>query len=287
MSVRSQKWVTADGETHKAYAARWYDAAGKYRAKQFERRRDAVAHERKVRRELEDGVHVPDAETATISAVVPLLIARKRAEDLEGDSIKVVEIRTRLHIEPLECPKEIPNGWDGKLGDLRLTKLTTPMVDAFQLLLLQTMSRYLARRVLWLFKEIVQEAIRRNLLKRDPTAEINIARKTREEAPLRIGEHIPDKSDVLAILDAVSPEREVSNRGDYGVRSKPFRRLRWFTLFMVAAFTGLRASELRALVWRNVDFIACVIHVTQRANRVGEIGPPKSKAAYREVPMSP
>jgi hypothetical protein len=60
----------------------------------------------------------------------------------------------------------------------------------------------------------------------------------------------------------------------------------WFILILTAAFTGMRSSELRALIWRNVDLVRRVIHVAQRANRRGEIGPPKSKAGYRDIPIS-
>ena len=58
--------------------------------------------------------------------------------------------------------------------------------------------------------------------------------------------------------------------------------------FLIAAiFTGMRASELRGLSWDDVDFDAGVIRVTQRADRWNVMGPPKSKAGRREIPMTP
>src|SRR5262249_23918587 len=51
--------------------------------------------------------------------------------------------------------------------------------------------------------------------------------------------------------------------------------------------TGLRASEMRALTWDAVDFERNVLHVRQRANLWCEMGPPKSAAGERELPMSP
>lgn len=62
---------------------------------------------------------------------------------------------------------------------------------------------------------------------------------------------------------------------------------RWRPLIVTAIFTGLRASELRGLTWVDVDFKRCVLHVRQRADRYNEIGPPKSKAGNRDVPLSP
>ncbi len=60
----------------------------------------------------------------------------------------------------------------------------------------------------------------------------------------------------------------------------------WHPLFFAAAFTGMRSSELRALIWPNVDLDGCVIHVRQRADTVGKIGPCKSEAGYRDIQIS-
>ena len=54
-------------------------------------------------------------------------------------------------------------------------------------------------------------------------------------------------------------------------------------LFRVAAFTGLRLGELRALRWRDVDFAGRIVHVRQ--NYVaGEFTSPKGKRV-RSVPL--
>jgi integrase len=54
-------------------------------------------------------------------------------------------------------------------------------------------------------------------------------------------------------------------------------------LFKVAAFTGLRMGELRALRWRDVDFAKRTIHVRGSFTR-GHHGPPKS-GKVRSVPL--
>jgi integrase len=54
-------------------------------------------------------------------------------------------------------------------------------------------------------------------------------------------------------------------------------------LILVAAFTGLRMGELRALRWRDVDFANRIVHVRRSFTGTGE-GPPKSGAA-RSVPL--
>jgi integrase len=50
---------------------------------------------------------------------------------------------------------------------------------------------------------------------------------------------------------------------------------------------GARASELRGLPWRDVDLDAGVVHVRQRADKGGNIGPPKSKRGKRDIPLAP
>lgn len=57
------------------------------------------------------------------------------------------------------------------------------------------------------------------------------------------------------------------------------------TLFLTAAFAGLRMGELLALTWRDVDFARSRIHV-RRAVRNNRVGLPKG-GKVRSVPMQP
>lgn len=61
----------------------------------------------------------------------------------------------------------------------------------------------------------------------------------------------------------------------------------WRPLIVTAIFTGMRASELRGLTWDHVDSEAGIIKVRQRADQWGEIGPTKSKAGVRDIPLAP
>ncbi len=58
-------------------------------------------------------------------------------------------------------------------------------------------------------------------------------------------------------------------------------------LVMTAIFTGLRASKLRGLRWSDIDMKLATITVSQRADKFGEIGPPKPEAGYRTNPIPP
>lgn len=96
---------------------------------------------------------------------------------------------------------------------------------------------------------------------------VRIERNTREQRPLGVGVDLPSKSEVQALLQHAA-----------GVH-----RPRLVTLI----FTGLRASELRAQQWSNVDFAARTLCVRARADEWGAIGATKSRHGYRDIPMSP
>lgn len=57
-------------------------------------------------------------------------------------------------------------------------------------------------------------------------------------------------------------------------------------LYLTAAFTGLRASELRALRWRSVDFADSIVHVERGFTDEGGEDLPKSYRV-RSVPLMP
>ena len=52
---------------------------------------------------------------------------------------------------------------------------------------------------------------------------------------------------------------------------------KWRPFLVTAIFTGLRASELRGLPWRDVDLTRGELHVRQRADRYNAIGKLKSE----------
>ena len=54
-------------------------------------------------------------------------------------------------------------------------------------------------------------------------------------------------------------------------------------LYLVAAFTGLRMGELRALRWRDVDFAKSLVHVRRNVTRAVEDDPKSGKV--RSVPL--
>ncbi len=62
---------------------------------------------------------------------------------------------------------------------------------------------------------------------------------------------------------------------------------RWRAFLIVAVFCGLRASELRGLRWQDVNLEDGKLSVAQRADAWLHIGPPKSAAGKRDIPLTP
>jgi len=95
------------------------------------------------------------------------------------------------------------------------------------------------------------------------------ADQRRRNDTLEVGVDVPTPSETRAIIAALD------------------KNARWRPLLLTAIFTGLRASELRGLRWKDVDLRRGELRVRQRADRYGKIGPLKSRASGRTVPLPP
>jgi integrase len=158
---------------------------------------------------------------------------------------------------------------DTRLGATKLASLTTPRIEKFRdNLLADGLSRLLAKRVLGALKAILKDAKRRGNVAQNVAVDVKIDTNSRSKEKPKIGKDIPSREEIRRILEAA-----------------PEGRAR--ALIMTAAFTGLRASELRGLRWEDVDLKHNVIHVRQRADRYNEIGRPKSASGERTVPIGP
>jgi integrase len=181
-------------------------------------------------------------------------LKRSELEGLERATLRQYRNHADLHIVPV-------------IGSVKLAKLSTPVVQAYRDKLLETRSRPLAKKVLASLKSVIGEAMRRGLVAQNTASMVTIDAKKRERAKLEVGRDIPTLADVRALLE----------RAD----------CRWRPLLVTATFTGMRASELRGLTWSAVDFERRTIQVRQRADQWNVLGPPKSAAGSRTIPMSP
>jgi integrase len=226
------------------------DQQGKRRAKQFKTKADAVSYETKVRGEIVAGIHVADSASITVKEAADIWLAACEANGLEEATTRAYRNHVNRHIVPL-------------LGEVRLSRLTTPVAQDFVERLAKDRSRVMVAKVTNSLKQIVNEMMRRGRAATNPVLVVRLPDSARDEEP----PEFPTAEEIKLLLERAS--------GDL----RP--------LIHTGMLTGMRPSELRGLTWEHVDFKEGMIRVRQRADRLGKIGRPKSKAGRRDIPIGP
>jgi integrase len=254
MAIRKRSWISGKGE-QTAWVVDYKDQKGKRRLKTFAKQKHAKAWwEGQAAYEVKQGTHTPASASITVAQAAENWIKRAELEGRERSTIVQKRQHVELHINPL-------------IGNLKLSELTAPGMEGVKDKLLDKLSRPTAKKVMTSIKGILSEAQRRGHVAQNVAQNVSIKMDGRHKRKLRAGVDIPSREEIQKILHALEG--------------------RWRPVLVTAIFTGLRASELRGLIWENVDFEARVIHVRQRADKWGAIGSPKSEAGDRAVPMSP
>jgi integrase len=150
-----------------------------------------------------------------------------------------------------------------------LSSLTTPLIHEFDgQLRAAGRSVAMRRKVLTNLKTVLAFAQGRGLVAQNVARDVRIKVDTRVTGgPLRAGVDFPTPAELNLLIE--------KSEG------------RWRPFIITAIFTGMRLSELRGLAWENVDLDGGIIHVRQRASGWSKLGPPKSKAGKRDIPLSP
>jgi len=245
MSVRKRKWTTRRGEAKEAWVVDYVDQDGDRHIETFQKQKDAKSFHDKVGVDVRKGDHIAPSKSETVKEAAERWIKRVEANGRERGTLRQYRQHIDLHINP-------------RIGGIKLAHLTGGKVEAFRDDLLTSMSRPLARKVLTSLKSILKVAKRGQV-----AADVSIARDKRKRK-LEMGVEIPTPDEIKRLLQA---------EGDMQPR----------TLLTVAIFTGLRASELRGLRWKDVDLKHSEVHVRQRADRFNSIGAPKSETSVRKV----
>jgi integrase len=247
MSVRRRTWTTASGERREAWIVDYADQDGDRHIETFDRKKNADARHDAVRIDVRKGEHVAPSKSETLAEAAERWIKRVEANGRERGTLRQYRQHLDLHILP-------------RVGNIKLAHLTAARVEAFRDDLLASMSRPLARKVLTSLKSILKVAKRPQV-----AADVSIAADKRRHR-LEAGKDFPTPEEAKRLLTAAATA---------DIRPR--------TVLTVAISTGLRASELRGLRWRDVDLRHGELHVRQRADRFNTIGAPKSGSSVRKV----
>ncbi len=270
-SVRKREWTSPKGEDKSAWVVDYFDQAGKRRLKTFARKKEADAYAATAVVEVRSGVHTPDSQSITVSDAAKLWLASCGA--LERTTVDSYRNHVELHINPF-------------LGGTKLSQLTAPMVREFEDKLRRgeplpgeatghKRSPAMVKRIIGSLGFALADVQERGLIARNVVRDLRGSRKKgkerhaerRQKGRLKVGVDIPSPEEIKAIVGALDGK--------------------WRPILMTAIFTGLRASELRGLRWADVDLGRRELHVRQRADRYNMIGPPKTAAGERVIPIPP
>jgi integrase len=266
MSVRKRTWVTRKRETKEAWIADFTDGSGKRHIRTFKQKKAADLYEANVTSAVGAGTHVSLDGNLTIADAAVDWIKRVEANGMRNDgpaeraTVRQYREHVRLHIVP-------------RAGKLKLAKLTKKDVENFRDGLLKKgegedapkpMSRAMAIKVLTSFKSLLKVAGVGH-----HAADVTLGNKKRSQRKLEIGRDIPTPAEIKRLIDASKDN------------------LKKHAMLRTLVFTGLRASELRGLRWRDVDRTHGELHVRQRADRFNDIGSPKTKESRRTIPIGP
>src|SRR5262245_38445837 len=259
MAIRKRTWTTAKGEQREALVVDYTDQAGERHIETFARKKDADARQADVKVAVKKGIHVAASNSVTVAEATARWIESAEVE-LERATAKTYREHVKLHIVPF-------------IGRVRLSEMSVPMVSKFRDELRKAgRSPALVRKILVSLGSLIADAQDHGLVAYNAFRELRPNRKRGKDRQatlwqnrkLQIGVNIPTPDEISLILHHAPA--------------------RWRTLLLVAAYTGLRASELRGLRWEDVEFSANEIHIRQRADRFNDIGA-LSASSHRTIPF--
>ena len=265
MSVRKRKWVTRKGDEREAWIVDYVDRNGARCIETFAKKKEADERETAINGDKIAGTFVAPRKSITVKQAGESWIKAAEAAKLERATIAQYRQHLDLHIGPF-------------IGTVKLSDLNAAGVRLFADQLRkaeQPRSPALIRKIIVSLGSLFADAQEQGLAARNPVRDLHRGQQRgkkrrverRQRGKLKAGVDIPLPAEIAAIV--------ANLKG------------RWRPLIMTVIFTGLRASELRGLRWGDVDLKGSKLHVRQRADRYNKIGPPKSEAAEREVPLPP
>jgi integrase len=227
MSVRKRTWRNADGSQGEAWVVAYTDHEGKRRIRSFEKKREADAYHASVRTDLRSGIHVPDSQSVTVAEAGRLWLERCEADGLERSTLECYQQHLERHIIPL-------------IGAVKLSRLSVPMVRAFEDKLAIDRSPTMVRKARISLGALLTDAQERGLVGQNVVRALRARRRrgkdaraaARQNGKLLVGVDIPSPDEIRAIIAAASDGGDSDGQ-------RP--------LLLTAIFTGLRISELRGL----------------------------------------
>lgn len=272
-AIRKRTWRTATGEVRTAFAVNVEGEGARVR-KQFATRREADAYRVEIENQKRVGTFRSDASKVTVGEVAERFLAhceerRKRKERMTQRNYDVYEGHVRNYIAPEAAPvttrtnkRLVP--FTGHIGGVKLAHLTTGRVNDYRdSLRMAGVSVVTTRKILGTLLQILNFAVSRDYVAINAAKDVKVIGR-RDEGAKKI---VPPSKDAMRRLIEVADE-------DFRVK------------LIFASATGLRAGELHALRWKNIDLEKGEVIVETRVDSYGEEDVTKTAAGMRSVPLA-
>jgi integrase len=252
-TIRKRQWLS-NGIVKSSWICAYADQSGKRHIKTFISKSEATRWSVEALHQVAAGVHTPASASITVGECFTRWIAHSEAEGLERSTVRQRQQHLKLHVAPF-------------IGAVKLSAFTRPHAHKFADRLRDSgRSLSMRKKVITNLGSAIGLAMDQGLVAQNVVRGLKVRGSDREDGgPLRAGVDFPTKAELKVMLDNVSDKHRA--------------------FICVLIFTGMRASEIRGLRWGNV--VDGVAHIRQRADFWGQIGPPKSKAGSRDIPLAP
>ncbi|MEI9404450.1 site-specific integrase [Mesorhizobium argentiipisi] len=265
MSIRKRTWSDKDGKVKQAFVVDYFDQHKKRHIKTFKTKEAAKTWAATTVLQVKANTHVPDSKSITVEEATKLWIGQCELDGLEPTTIEGYKKHQEYIVE--------------YIGN---TKLNTVAVETARYLETKLRdarkSANVARAVVQSLGAVIAEAVELGKVTHNPLRERRRKRRgaeaKRHKQQLKPGVDMPLPDEMRKIIESAPVKM---------IKGRPTNYYRVF--IHTAAFTGLRASELRGLRWEDVDLKEGYVNVTQRADRSKRISSPKSDAGRRRLPI--
>lgn len=257
-TVTKRTWKTSKGEVRTAWRVDFVDAANNRHRKQFATKREAENHRIEIEGQVRGGTFRPDASKITVLATCDAFLEKYEARMVRGERVS----RHHLSVVRGHVKNHILNTERG-ISAVKLSQMTARGINDFRDRLRDNgMTVVTCRKVLSTLHTILEFAKGQDYIATNVAHGIKVE-GTRDEGAEKIVP--PSKEALNAILAETDQQTHL--------------------ILTVAALTGLRAGELWALKWGDIDFLGS-IGVSRRVDTYGDVGPPKTKAGVRQIPIA-
>ena len=264
-TITKREWTNKKtGKKGVAWTLAYTDNRGKRCKPQFASKREAEAARTEIEHKLSNGTYRSEAAHKTVLDASEIYLDRLSVRMSKGYVLRHYYECEKSHVKNYILTN--PNSsvsFQAGIGHIKL-RLCTPksLQDFLDDMDRECVSTNTQRNVLSTLGRVLKCAVGQDWIAVKPTAELGV--ETRREDELTAVTP-PTKHAFRLLLEFSDPALEFA--------------------ISFSGSTGVRACEQHVLIWKDFDLEHGSVYITRARDRFGKIGPPKTKAGVRTIPL--